>query len=157
MDEASSKEQALDLVHARRAALEACLAKMATERMTVPGVMDTWSVKDVLAHIAWWERWMVRVLRSEPTALAELAQMRGDEGQQVVDGLNAATYAAWRDLPLAEVLAESHAAFDAAVATISSLSDEAFARVRRVVAANTFEHYEEHTRGIGDWLAREGG
>jgi hypothetical protein len=156
MDEAYSKEQALDLVHTRRTALEACLAQVAPDRMTVPGVLDTWSAKDVMAHIAWWERWMVRVLDNEPAAIAELAQMRGSDGQQVVDSLNAATHAAWRDLPLAEVLAESCAAFDAAVAAISSQSDQAFARVRRVVAANTFEHYEEHARGLNDWLAGEG-
>jgi uncharacterized protein (TIGR03083 family) len=157
MDEAYSKEQALDLVHERRAALEARLAGVAPARMTVPGVVGTWSLKDVLAHIAWWERWMVRVLHGEPAAVGELAQMRSDDGQQVVDGLNAATYAARRDLPLAEVLAESRAAFEAAVAAIADLSDQAFARARRVVAANTFEHYEEHARGIENWLAGEGG
>jgi uncharacterized protein (TIGR03083 family) len=157
MDEAQTRDEALALIRERRAALDACLADVPPERMTAPGVADGWSVRDVLAHIAWWERWLVRVLRGERGALAELAQMRRDDGQQVVDRLNAATYDANRDRPLPEILADARPAYDEALRATASQTEDAFARYRRVVAANTWEHYDEHAEHIRDWLARERG
>ena len=53
----------LDELRAARAEWEAALAEIPSERMTEPGLAGGWSVKDLIAHVAWSEREMIGVIR----------------------------------------------------------------------------------------------
>ncbi len=51
-----------DDVRGERAALLDVVGGLHTVALERPGVVGAWSVKDVLAHIAGWQKWMLRVL-----------------------------------------------------------------------------------------------
>ncbi len=51
-----NKTQLLDMMRTARAQWEALLAEIPAAWMTEPGVEGEWSVKDIIAHIAWGER-----------------------------------------------------------------------------------------------------
>ncbi len=133
------------------------IAPLPDDQLVQPGAQGDWSVKDIMAHIAWWERRMLHWIdhgfggdRPEPM----------DWGD--VDRVNAETYEVNRARPLADVRAEwqaTHAAMDSRVA---SLSDDDVARADRFsflegeplwipIAHNTFDHYPRHGARIADW------
>ena len=58
-----SRSDFLDEVHRARAEYDAIRARIPEDRMTEPGVIGNWSVKDVIAHVMWSEREMVGVLK----------------------------------------------------------------------------------------------
>jgi len=53
----------LQTVRDTRAALDAAVQQVQPEQLQLPGVSGVMSVKDILAHVAWFEREMVGVLR----------------------------------------------------------------------------------------------
>src|SRR5207237_2743438 len=53
----------LDTLLTWRARWEELLSRVGEARMEEPGVEGDWSVKDIVAHITWYEREMVGLLR----------------------------------------------------------------------------------------------
>ena len=103
---------------------------------------DGWSLKDVVAHIAAWQRYSAG-------RLAALGRGESDPGPPAAeDDFNARVREASRSRSWEEVRAEAERAHDAFLATIEAVSDQAFARDEGlgafVVAVNGVEHYEEH-------------
>lgn len=49
------KTEILDQIRTTRQQFEEALAQVPAAHLTQPGVNGEWSVKDILAHIAWWE------------------------------------------------------------------------------------------------------
>lgn len=58
----TSKAELLATLRAERVRWEALLAEVDGARMTEPGVEGEWSVKDAIAHITVYERWLVEWL-----------------------------------------------------------------------------------------------
>src|SRR5690348_17195004 len=86
------------------AQLEALLGQIAEADQTRSGVTGTWSVKDHLAHLTWWEQRVIRMLGGAPDPIDAIPG-----GEKSEDDINAYVYAQNRERPLAEV----RAAFDA--------------------------------------------
>lgn len=138
------------------------IAPLPDDQLAQQGAQGDWSVKDVMAHTAWWERRMLRWIEHGFGGDPPEPMSWGD-----VDRVNATTYEANRDRPLADVRAEweaTHAAMDSRVA---SLSDDDVARPDRFpflegeplwipIAHNTFDHYPRHLARIAEWLERTG-
>jgi len=102
---------------------EAFLDQIGTARMDQPGVNGDWSMKDVVAHLTGWNRWLVARLqaagRGEPEPAPPWpAQLRTD------DEINAWIYESNRGRALREVLDESHQVFQELLAVIEGLPDE---------------------------------
>ena len=152
-------DKASFLSHLRRewANWEAALGEVPAARMAEPGVTGEWSAKDVVAHVTWYEREMVHVIRERVLAGSTLWDL----------GLarrNAAIYAENHDRPQAVVLAESADVHSRLVAALEELPEEHYgnpARFRempvdwepwRVFASNSYEHYPEHAAAIRTWL-----
>jgi hypothetical protein len=103
---------------------------------------DGWSLKDVIWHIAWWQRYSTG-------RLAALGRGEPDPGPPPdTEAFNKqaredARRRSWRD-----VRADAEAVHDAFVATIESLSQETLTKddglAAFVVAVNGVEHYQEH-------------
>ena len=152
-----NKSEWLDTLQTERAQWEALLAQVGEARMTQPGAAGEWSVKDVIAHVTWFEREMVGVLRARALVGSDLWNLSRDER-------NAAIYEQNRDRGLGDVLAESRAVFDQLLAGMQSLAEEdlhdplRFAEMPadwapwQVIAGNSYEHYRQHTPGIRDWM-----
>src|SRR5262249_54248648 len=85
---------------AERAGWDVELAEVERAHMSLPSAAGEWSVKDLIAHVTWFEREMVDLLRDRALAGSDLWMLPQDKR-------NAAIYAENRDRPLDDVLAEA--------------------------------------------------
>ena len=131
-----------------RADLAALWQGLNREQMTRrPGPQPDWSVKDLIAHITWWEQsatnWVSRALSGEMLTRTETP-----------DELNARVHADNRDLPLETVLAYFEASWQPLEELLMRLSDEEINDVEvcnirdmpllYFLVGNTFAHYADH-------------
>lgn len=113
---AMDKPTLLALIQAGRDRLDAALAGLSDAAM-LDRVDDTWTRKDVLAHLEAWERRVVDLLE----------QLRAGETPPdavETDELNARFHAADRDRSLTDVRAGERAAYERMVAAIEGATDE---------------------------------
>jgi hypothetical protein len=117
-------------------------------------MLDTWSVKDILAHVAAWLREgagaLERLARGERAALESL--------DDDVDARNARFVEQRRDASVSEVQTELHLAKEAFVRAVRALPRERFAEgkaARRIVYEVGIDHFNEHGRQIWRWKERE--
>ena len=117
-------------------------------------MLDTWSVKDILAHVAAWLREgagaLERLARGERAALGSL--------DDDVDARNARFVEQWRDASVQEVQTELYLAKDAFARALRALPQERFAEgkaARRIVNEEGIDHFNEHARQIWKWKERE--
>ena len=153
MQDSITKAELLEKVRAARAEWEALLAQIDPERLSEPGVTSDWSVKDIVAHIGFWERSVLDGLRTGE---------RGLQGE--VDEVNERVFRINRDRPLDEVLAEAREIYRDLLATIEAVPEDALTApgwftwtggrpVWVVIAGNTYWHYPEHAESIRAWRA----
>jgi len=117
-------------------------------------MLDTWSVKDILAHIAAWLREGARML--EGLARGEL--VKAESLNEDVDVRNARFVEEWHDASVGEVQTELHTAKDAFIRAMRALPQERFAEgeaARRIVYEVGMDHFMEHARQIWKWKERE--
>ncbi len=102
---------------------------------------DGWSLKDVISHIAAWQRY-------SSDRLAAIGSGQPDPGPPVTDAFNEHAREEGLLRPWQDVRAEAERVHDAFVATIESLPQEALTRDDGlgafIIAVNGVEHYEEH-------------
>jgi uncharacterized damage-inducible protein DinB/predicted RNase H-like HicB family nuclease len=144
---------------ARLAAERARLLEQVTgldeKTLTESPVLDDWTARDLLAHIAAWDRWalqeMQRMLSGDPPDLTTAR----DE-----DAFNAAAVATWRGRALDEVLAELQTARASWVTWLENLPEEMFFQRRLFQEENWsfpgwlrvyWEHDAEHAAQIAAW------
>lgn len=147
-------------VAAGRDRLDAALAALLDGAM-LDRIDEVWTRKDVIAHLAAWER---RVVEN----LVTLRSGGLPDGSIATDDLNERFFVADRDRSLGDVLAEERAAYETVLAAIDGASDEElfdghhFAWTEGDPLAgwfrgNTDEHFDEHlaqlTRPRADPLA----
>ncbi len=129
-------------IRTEHAHLEALLAGFSDEDFVQPERFGAWSVKDMLAHITFWEQRLIAYFNG---AKESLVQPDEDE-QAAINRINAEVLAANRDRPLAEVRAAFDDSYWQALALAESLSAEDLADevLYNLLAGDTFEHYREH-------------
>ena len=158
-----STSQLLEVMRTARANWEALLAEAGETRLTESGVEGDWSLKDVIAHIAYYEAWAAdNVIAIRHGELRPQSAYKGLE----MDERNARIYERNRVKPLAEVLQESQSAFQRSLAAVEGLRDEdlydlEFTRASGadwtlfdLVEGDTFEHYNDHIAAARAWLDR---
>ncbi len=138
-----------------RRALRSALDRATPAALEQPGAWGEWTIKDLLAHITYWQG--VATDRLQKIAAGRMGDIVWiDEGE--IDTLNANVYQANKDRPLAEM----REAFDVAYLTlrtaIKSLPPAVYAEdqqprpVRRWVAGNSYLHDEEHLEDVENVL-----
>lgn len=143
-----------------RAAWDALLAEVSAlgeARMTEPGVNGEWSVKDIIAHVTWYEREMVGLLRTHALDGSSLWELAHDQR-------NTALFEQLRDQPLTNVQSDARQTFADLVALAEGLADADLHDASRyrnmppdwipweVLAGNSYAHYPDHTPTIRAWL-----
>lgn len=140
---------------------EDLLAQVSEEQRLQPGAAGKWSVKDVIAHVAWGEREIVPVMRTHVLAGSELWNLSDDECNEIVYQQN-------RDRSWHEIMNEEQQAYADLLAAAQTLSDEDLNDSHRykqmpeewvpwqLYAGNTFNHYQDHMPSIREWLAQRG-
>ena len=150
-----NKTQLLDMIRIARAEWEALLAEIPPAWMTEPGVEGEWSVKDVIAPIAWGERENLGVAQARALVSSDLWQVAEDER-------NAAVFEQNRDRDLHDVLAESRHVFQQYLEAVDALSEEDLNDPRRFQGLPEGwrpwrilydpTHYHVHAQPIRAWL-----
>lgn len=129
-------------------------AGLSDAHMTQPGVAGEWSVKDILAHVTWWEE---EALKHLPVILQGGTPPRYSVTYGGVDAFNALMFEQRHGLPLAEVmrqLDDTHAKLVAYVHSAPEAEPKHEARFRRRLKLDAYGHYPLHTRMIREWRER---
>lgn len=138
---------------------DALLDEVGEQQMTLQVLPGGWSVKDLIAHISWYENEMVDLIRTKTLRGSELWLLPTDERNQSIYAMN-------RSRSLEEVLRESHQIFARLEGLIESLEEADLVDASRyadmppdwppleVLAENTYEHYDDHISDIRNWLDR---
>ncbi|MFC2030184.1 type II toxin-antitoxin system HicB family antitoxin [Chloroflexota bacterium] len=148
----------------------ALLARLAAERsglmeqllgvdespLTEAPIVGSWTAKDLLAHLASWDRWMHQTMRAMVAGHAPDFSALED-----FDASNTAFLEPWRSSSLGEVLSEVRGARREWIAWLEGLPEDAFFRRRshagrtwsnfRVPLRVIWEHDAEHSEQIASW------
>lgn len=152
------------IVRAERAQWQALLARVGPDHMEQPGVEGDWSIKELVAHLTWYER---AVLDGAQQILHAGTFTRPQRGDETMDERNARIAAASRARPLADVLAEADAVFGQLLSLIEAIPDDMLNDARLLglpddippwmrVANNSYAHYRQHAEAVLAWLEKRG-
>jgi hypothetical protein len=160
MSNEMTKTQVLDTLRTERSQWEALLAEVGEARMTEEILASWWTIKDVIAHVMWYEQQTAEALqptlRQRPT--------RDWLWDLTADKRNAILYKEYRDRPLAKIRAEAQQVFAQLITAIENLTEAEVQDPARFpnlppgwqpwhfIARHSYEHYREHTPRIRAWL-----
>ncbi len=141
-----------------RAEVLKAIEELSWRELTQTPVYEDWTMKDVLAHFIGWDQHVIEILPL-------IVQNRADEIAGVdPDDLNHGTAAAWRDKPLAEVLAAVKASHQQIIEMIAALNHKQidlrherqgrFITIRSYVIRMIVEHARQHAAEIHEWRAK---
>lgn len=129
-------------------------AGLSEAELLKPGVTGAWSVKDLIAHVTWWE---AEALTHLPHILAGRRPPRYSVMYGGIDAFNARMTELKRDLSLADVLREQDDVHRRLVALVQDAPDAQLTgetRFRRRLRLDTYGHYPKHARAIRAWRER---
>jgi hypothetical protein len=146
-----------DLDAAREAFL-VVLEDVDLELTTVPGVIEDWSVRDLVYHLAVWCEHGSEAVDLAAHGRGEAFSYSGSD----TDAMNARFLVDGRSVPAVDALAREEAAFEGLRARIAGL-DEALLglelgngdTVEEVIVYDGPEHYEEHTAHLRSWFGSD--
>lgn len=148
----------LDRLDASREAFLEALAAVDADLVTVPGVMDDWSVRDIVVHVAAW-------CEHATDALALAVAGRGGEfaySTGETDAMNVRILEAARRTSPSAALEREEAAFGAFRERVAVL-DPALLTLRlgngdtvaEVIAYDGPDHYDEHAGHLRAWFTTD--
>jgi len=136
-------------------ALRALVDSLTDDELQEPGVVEEWSVKDLLGHMAFWASKAAGDLKLLVAGRPDEIPTPGSE--QATAEWNARESAARRDRTLSHVRDELERSFADAAAALketqdSSLDTEVKGWTMRVrFIEDTYNHYKEHAAQIRAW------
>jgi hypothetical protein len=135
------------------AALKESYAGLPDSRLTEPGVVGDWSVKDILAHVTTWEE---EALQHLPVIIAG-----GRPPRYVtfggIDAFNAHMAEQKREITLSDIrrrLDETHSRLLDFIRSAPAGQFTRESRARRRLRLDTYGHYPKHAEAIRDWRQR---
>jgi hypothetical protein len=159
----TDKVELLQRMQEGYSAFVALLTPLSEEEMTTPGVNGAWAIKDILVHLATWQRRMANrveaLARNDETNPNQPAINTDEE----MNRFNDETFAANRSRPLALAWSDFRSSYqDLLQATRLLNENDLFHPYRYTwlegstlwenIAGNSFAHYEEHIPMITAWL-----
>lgn len=157
-----SKSELLERMWAGREEWDALIAQIPESARTEPALAGGWSVKDLIAHVTAFENWTAAQIRAAnegraPTdrELYGVEEVTLDPEGWDLDRENAAIYARYKEMPLAEVMTFSRQAFADLMAAVEAVSDEDITRtgaqawtedstLLQIIPGQCYAHYEQH-------------
>jgi hypothetical protein len=126
-------------------------AGLSHAKLVEPGVTETWSVKDIIAHVTTWEE---EALKHVPVVLAGGRPPRYSVTYGGIDAFNARMTDQKKDLTLSEVLEQQETVHQRLIALVEGLPADQLGgkgRVRRRLRLDTYGHYPIHASAIRQW------
>jgi hypothetical protein len=159
-----NKIELLDITRSERQALDNILAAHTNDEICAPVLDGGRSMKDTLAHITAWERRVLTAIAIGRTGETPPWPEPGFNPWDT-DRLNERDFAANRDRPLSEILAQARSTFGDYAALIESFTDDEIASelpytpgipLVAILRGHGDEHYREHLGYIEAWRAGRG-
>jgi hypothetical protein len=159
-----NKTELLQTIQECRHEIECCWEAATDEQLTQrPGPQSDWSIKDLMAHLTFWEQDMLKSLGN--SALNTTPDWNDD-----TDAVNARVFEANKDRPLDEIRAEFRRSLDQICDLVGCLSDDDLTNTEierlklgdgtplwQYIASETYEHYrDDHLADVRAWARREG-
>ncbi len=145
----------IDKVEAAWADFHASYAGLSDDDLLIPGVTGDWSIRDLIAHVAWWDAEAIAHL---PTVLASDTPPRYSVTYGGIDAFNALKTKEKAGLSLDEVRAEAEETHQRLLAYLRSVPPEALkgnAKVTHRLRLDTYGHYPIHAADIRRWRERK--
>jgi hypothetical protein len=149
-----TKEQLLKRLDKPWEAFKASYAGLSDSELLEPGVTGAWSVRDLIAHVTWWEE---EALKHLPLVLDGGRPPRYSVTYGGINAFNALMTERKSHLSLSEVLREQDDTHHRLIAFIESAPEDQFlreTRFRHRLRLDTYSHYPIHTEGIRKWRER---
>lgn len=148
------KKQVIDKLEGAWKAFLGSFDGLSDEQLLEPGVMGDWSVKDLIAHVSWWEE---EALNHLPEILEGIRPQRYSVLYGGIDAFNALMTDKWRAFSLRTVLTRAKDTHYKLITYLWGVPDiyfETDTKFRRRLRLDTYGHYPIHTQAILEW--REG-
>lgn len=154
----NTKPEMVSLIRSERERLEKKLLCFTTEEMALPGMMDEWSIKDILMHLVDWEQrvigWYQTGLRGE---VSEIPAPGYNWAQ--LPALNRKCFETHRNMTVDEVMMAFQSSHNEILDLVNNLSEEElFAHKKYVwtknwrlaewIASATHKHYDWACKNI---------
>ncbi|MEE4194246.1 MAG: ClbS/DfsB family four-helix bundle protein [Anaerolineae bacterium] len=138
-------------IESKRNEFDQVIGKLSESQCQHENVIGRWSVKDVLAHLSWYDQqmeWMV-TRHSMDIPEVEIWDLPTDDRNEII-------YQMYKDLPLAEVKAIAQARYERMLAAIKQLEESDLTDPSRyagmdaewvpadILSQNTWLHYADH-------------
>jgi len=156
---ATRRDALLAELATRRDAFRSALADVPPQLLTVPGLLDAWSARDLVAHVAFWTD-------HGAAALALAAAGRGaafDYDRSRTDAMNAEVFAAAAGVSPREASDREAAAYERLQSALEDLDPALLDAelgngdsVEQVIRYDGPDHYAEHTTHLRAWFGAEG-
>jgi len=153
-DTPASKTALLERINSSYAALEQTIGQLSDAQLITP-IDGSWSAKDILAHIAAWERVTIHfhVGKRPFEQVTQLPDV--PYATTPVDQINEAFYERDRDLPLAQVLQSFRSSHQQLLAMLDSMSEADLftsytpagrdsGQLIEWIIGDSYDHYDEH-------------
>src|SRR5215813_7106566 len=151
-----TREQVLKRLNEAWLALKESYAGLPDWLLLEPGVTGKWSVRDILAHITWWEE---EALKHLPLILKGGRPPRYSVKYGGINAFNALMTERKKDLSLAEVFKEQAETHQRLIDYIEKAPAEQIAtetRFRRRIKLDAYSHYPIHAKAIREWRKKKG-
>ena len=147
------KEVFISKIQESRSELECVLSHFSPTMMDNQGMVDSWSIKDIIAHISWYEAEMVKILDTKVFQGSSLWDLELQER-------NTAIHETIKDLDLSEVIRKEKETYQTMLKLLQELDETdlnnpaAFEGMPgdwqpwNVIASNTYEHYDDHVADL---------
>ena len=153
--EHESKAQMEQRLEESWAEITALVDSVSPEELERPGVVEEWSVKDLLGHMAFW----AAKAAGDAALLAEgrTAEIETPGGDAGTDEWNEREYRRRKDLPLPQVRQEWLGSFEDAKTALEAVPEDVlWQEVKGWPQAvrfreDTYNHYREHAEQIRAW------
>ena len=130
-------------------------ADLSDPELLKPGVTGRWSVRDIIAHVTWWEE---EALTHLPLILDGGTPPRYSVTYGGIDAFNALMTERRATLSLSEVLRQRDDIHSRLIDFIQSAPEDQFVRdtrFRRRLRLDTYGHYPKHAVAIRKWRERQ--
>jgi uncharacterized damage-inducible protein DinB len=136
------------------------IKNISPEEMVQPRLCGNWSLKDILAHIAWYEREMISLIKQHQLNGSKLWDLSTDERNKIIFEEN-------RDRALRDIMTESRKVHADFIQALDNLSDDDLTDAShfkdmpgdwipwKIIAENSSEHYRQHIPDIKSWLNKQ--
>ena len=132
-------------------AFKASYDGLSVSELTMPGVTGNWSIKDIIAHVTWWEE---EALKHLPLILTGGMPPRYSVTYGGIDAFNALMTEQKKNLSLDEVLQNRDLIHQRLIEFIQTVTEDQISmetRFRRRLRLDTYGHYKKHAKAIRKW------